>query len=237
MDIIKTIYDTGDVTFLVFVINIFLGLVLSLIVCYMYRLTFRGITYSQTFLLSLVLMTMVTSVLISVIGGNLARAFALVGALSIIRYRTAIKDARDTGFIFLCVATGMIIGAGYYLIAIGLVVFVSLVLIILHKVNFACDSIHRNVIKINFLEGNDSDTYENNIRKILDSAYKQTSLIEHFVDSAKKRVHLTFVATSLDSGKINKKQRKRERRVIQEIQQLSSVENVSIVTDQLQQNI
>jgi uncharacterized membrane protein YhiD involved in acid resistance len=237
MDIIKAIYDTGDVTFFVFLINIFLGLILSLVVCYIYRLTFRGITYSQTFLLSLVLITMVTAVLISVIGGNLARAFALVGALSIIRYRTAIKDARDTGFIFLCVATGMIIGAGYHFIAIGLVVFVSFTLIVLNKVNFACDSIHRNVIKIDLLEDKNSEKYEHSIREILDSAYKQISLIEHFVDSVKKRVHLTFVATSLDSGKIDKKQRARERKVIQEIQQLSGVENVSLVTDQLQQNI
>jgi len=237
VDIIKSIYGSGDVTFLIFLVDIFLGLILSLIACYVYRITFRGITYSQTFLLSLVIITMVTSVLISVIGSNLARAFALVGALSIIRYRTAIKDARDTGFIFLCVATGMVIGAGYYLLAIGLVFFISITLIILHKINFACDILHRNVIKVSLLDDKDSARYEDDIKKILNSAYKQISLIEHFIDKAKKRIALVFVATSLDSGKIKKKQRERERKIIQQIENLSGVEDVSVVTDQLQQNI
>lgn len=237
MDIIKAIYGSGDVTFLMFLANVLLGLILSLIVCHVYRITFRGITYSQTFLLSLVVITMVTAVLISVIGGNLARAFALVGALSIIRYRTAIKDARDTGFIFLCVATGMIIGAGYYVVAVGLVFSVSAAMVVLHKLNFACDVIHRNVIKVNLLSDKDSDSYETKIRKILNSAYKQISLIEHFVDRTKERTRLVFVATSLDLGKIKDKQRERERCVLEEIQALAGVDNISVVTDQLQQNI
>ncbi|MFH1778277.1 MAG: DUF4956 domain-containing protein [Candidatus Omnitrophota bacterium] len=237
MDIIKTIYGSGDVTFLVFLLNVFLALGLSILICYIYRITFRGITYSQTFLLSLITITIVTSVLISVIGSNLARAFSLVGALSIIRYRTAIKDARDTGFIFLSVATGMIIGAGYYILAVSLVIFTSLIMVVLHKMNFACDLIHRNIIKVSLKADKNPEDSENNIRKILNAAYKQISLLERFVDKANDEFQLVFVATALDDGRIGTKQRKREREIIQQIQNFSTVKNVSVVTDHMQQNI
>ena len=131
------------------------------------RITFRGITYSQSFMLSLIMITMVTAVLISVIGSNLARAFSLVGALSIIRYRTAIKDSRDTGFIFLCVATGMVIGAGYYILAICLMVTVCITLVVLDRINFAADFVHRNVIKVNISTDQDPDVYEGQIKSVL----------------------------------------------------------------------
>ena len=62
-----------------------------------YRYTHRGTSYSQSFLVTLFLMAVATSVVMMIIGSNIARAFSLVGALSIIRFRTAVKDSRDTG--------------------------------------------------------------------------------------------------------------------------------------------
>lgn len=236
MDAFKIIYGSGDVSFLVLLVDIFLGLILSLIICQIYRITFSGITYSHTFLLSLVMITMTVAVLISVIGGNLARAFSLVGALSIIRYRTAIKDARDTGFIFLSVATGMVIGAGYYLIAIGLVFFISIALVVLHKINFASEVIYRNVVKVSLAADKDSQEQENKIRKILNAAYKQVSLIEHFLDKG-DIARLTFVASSLGPGERTKRQRERQRDIIDRIKSISGIKDVGVVTDQLQQNI
>jgi len=237
MEIMKLVYGSGDVTFLILVLDIFLGLILSMTIVYVYRITFGGITYSQSFLISLIMITMVTAVLISVIGSNLARAFSLVGALSIIRYRTAIKDPRDTGFIFLCVATGMVIGAGYYILSIGLVGFVSLVIIFLDKINFASDVIHRSVIKVCLQSAGDISQNQDAISKILDSAYRQISMIEHLVEKSKKQIFLTFVGTALDSGPIKEKQRKREQKVAQRIEELTDVKSISIVSDQLQQNI
>lgn len=237
MDLFKLIYGPSDVTFLILLIDVFLALILSMAACYIYRITFSGITYSQTFLISLIMLTIVTSVLISVIGSNLARAFSLVGALSIIRYRTAIKDARDTGFIFLCVATGMVIGAGYYLLAVGLMFFVCGLLVVLDKINFAADIVHRNIIKVGLSSEGNPQTNEEKIKGILNTAYRQISLIEQYVDKAKRLIFLTFVGTSLDSGKIKEKQRLREQKVMQQIEEISGVQQVSVVTDQLQQNI
>lgn len=78
--------------------DVLLALVVSTILClmlgYVYRRTHRGTSYSQSFLVTLFLMGITTAVVMMVIGSNIARAFSLVGALSIIRFRTAVKDPR-----------------------------------------------------------------------------------------------------------------------------------------------
>ena len=79
-----------------------------------YRLTHRGISYSQSYVQTLVMMGMVVSLIMLVVGSNIARAFALVGALSIIRFRNAIKETRDVGFIFFAMAIGMATGTRFY---------------------------------------------------------------------------------------------------------------------------
>jgi len=106
-----TLFDV----FLNVVFAFFLGLILSVI----YRFTYRGYSYSPAFVSSLIIITMVTTLVIMVIGNNLARAFGLVGAMSIIRFRTAVKDTRDIAFVFFSLAVGLAAGAGNY--AIGLV--------------------------------------------------------------------------------------------------------------------
>ncbi len=90
------------------------GLVLSLI----YRFTYRGPSYSVSFVNAIVLLTVIAALVIVVIGNNLARAFGLVGAMSIIRFRTAIRDTMDMVFIFLCLAIGMACGVGLNLVAL-----------------------------------------------------------------------------------------------------------------------
>ncbi|MEO6040238.1 MAG: DUF4956 domain-containing protein, partial [Saprospiraceae bacterium] len=72
-------------------ISLLCGVVLSVI----YRITYRGPSYSVTFVNSLVLLNLIATIIIMVIGNNVARAFGLVGAMSIIRFRTAIRDTMD----------------------------------------------------------------------------------------------------------------------------------------------
>ena len=99
-----------DLTGTFSVADITMAMVLSFVLCAIvgltYRMTHRGISYSQSYVQTLVLMGMVVSLVMLIVGSNIARAFALVGALSIIRFRNAIKETRDVGFIFhpdLCV--------------------------------------------------------------------------------------------------------------------------------------
>ena len=95
-----------------------LSFLLSYIFGAVYRFTHRGTSYSQSFAQTLVLMGMVTALIMLVIGSNIARAFSLVGALSVIRFRNAVKETRDVGFMFLTMALGMACGTRFYMLAI-----------------------------------------------------------------------------------------------------------------------
>lgn len=100
------------------VANIVVALLCGLGIAWLYRHTYRGPGYSNAFVNSLVFLTMITAVMILAIGSNLARAFGLVGAMSIIRFRTAVKDTQDIVYIFFVLAVGMAAGGGYHKIAI-----------------------------------------------------------------------------------------------------------------------
>ncbi|HEV8150798.1 MAG TPA: DUF4956 domain-containing protein [Gemmatimonadales bacterium] len=95
-----------------------LSFVLCLIVAYFYRQTHRGLSYSVSFVHAMIILGVTVSVIMLIIGSNIARAFTLVGALSIIRFRNPVKDSRDVAFIFLVMAIGMAVGTGFYLTAL-----------------------------------------------------------------------------------------------------------------------
>ena len=125
------IYDPQTI-----LINISLAFVLGLMISYIYKETHKGLSYSQSFMLTIVFVTLIVSMVIMVIGNNLARAFALVGALSIIRFRTVIKDTKDTAYIFLGLAGGMAaVTSSYFLALIG-TTFILLVATVLHLTNY-----------------------------------------------------------------------------------------------------
>jgi len=115
--------------------NILFSFVLSVLMALVYQVTHKGYTYSKNFVSSLILVTLVVSVIIMVIGNSLARAFALLGAFSIIRFRTAIKDTRDIAFIFLALVIGMAVGTNNYSIAVIGTILILLVVLLLDKLN------------------------------------------------------------------------------------------------------
>jgi len=78
-----------------FIGNLVMALICGFIISIIYRWTYRGPHYSTSYVHSMVILAMVTALVIMVIGNNLARAFGLVGAMSIIRFRTAVKDTQD----------------------------------------------------------------------------------------------------------------------------------------------
>ncbi len=100
------------------VVNILLSFALGLGVAAVYRATQKGFKYSISLMHTLVYLTMIVSFVMMIIGSDIARAFSLVGALSVIRFRTAIKDTKDTSFVFWSLAAGMAAGVGYYQVAI-----------------------------------------------------------------------------------------------------------------------
>lgn len=113
------------------VVSLFCGLIISIV----YRVTYKGPNYSRTFVSSLIVLTIITSLVLLVIGNNLATAFGLVGAMSIIRFRTAVRDVQDIVFIFFSLGIGMASGGGQYMVAVIGTVFISLVLLLLSNTN------------------------------------------------------------------------------------------------------
>lgn len=110
--------------------NILMSALLGMLVFISYAITHRGTIYSRKFNGSLVVLTILTGVVMTVIGNNIALSLGMVGALSIVRFRTAIKDSRDTVYIFWTIIVGICCGVGDYTVAwIGsAVVFVSLLI-------------------------------------------------------------------------------------------------------------
>ena len=121
--------------------QIICGLVLSFVLCMVYatvyRLTFQGLSYSRSFIHTLVLGGMITSMVIMAIGNNLARGLGILGTLALIRFRTPIRDPRDMMFLFACLGTGIGCGAGVYGVALAGTVILSLTMLMLHWSPFA----------------------------------------------------------------------------------------------------
>ena len=95
-----------------------LSFALSLYIILVYRLVYSGVLYSRRFALSLMILSLVTSVVILAISSNVVLSLGMVGALSIVRFRTAVKDFMDTVFMFWAIVNGIICGAGFVLISV-----------------------------------------------------------------------------------------------------------------------
>jgi len=127
---------TGDISWSTVLITIGLGFVVGIFVYFIYKRTFAGVVFTKNFGMSLVLMCMVTSILLMTISSNVALTLGMVGALSIVRFRTAVKDPIDTMFMFWEIAEGILIGAGFYLPAIISAVVVGVLMIVLSLFHF-----------------------------------------------------------------------------------------------------
>lgn len=116
------------------VTNLLLAFLLGLVVSWIYRWTHRGFSYSVSFVHTLVLLSSITAFVMMVIGNSIARAFSLVGALSIIRFRTPVKDTRDTAFVFFSLGIGFATGTGSHSIAALGTIAIGLFAVIIHRV-------------------------------------------------------------------------------------------------------
>ena len=113
-------------------VAVLLACAAELLVAVVYRFTFGGVLFSKQFALGLVLLSMITSIIILAISSNLVLSLGMVGALSIVRFRTAVKEPMDTIFMFWALAAGILVGAGFFLISILATLFVGLLFILLN---------------------------------------------------------------------------------------------------------
>lgn len=123
--------NPSDMTWEQILMNISAAAVLGFLIFISYFITHRGTIYSKKFNASLVILTVLTGTVMTVIGNNIALSLGMVGALSIVRFRTAIKDSRDTVYIFWAIIIGICCGVGDYLVAsIGSAVVFGVLLIL-----------------------------------------------------------------------------------------------------------
>ncbi|GAJ97482.1 DUF4956 domain-containing protein [Geomicrobium sp. JCM 19055] len=113
-----------------------LTFVLSMIITFLYQKTHKGSRYAQSFIHTIVIMSIVVSVIMIVIGNNIAVAFGLVGAFSIIRFRSAMNDPKDIAFIFFGMATGIASGLGFYLLAVLFTITLSIIIYFLYVIDY-----------------------------------------------------------------------------------------------------
>jgi len=109
---------------------------ISILIFYIYRKTFKGVIYTREFNVGLVLTSLVVTLVVLPISSSIALSLGMVGALSIVRFRTAIKDPKDIVFTFWAIAVGIICGAGLYIVAIIGVPVIAVLLLVLERTSF-----------------------------------------------------------------------------------------------------
>ena len=140
-------------------INMALAVALGAVLAAVYRGTHKGLSYSQSFTQTILFVTLIVAIVMMVIGSNVARAFALVGALSIIRFRTVVKDTKDTAFVFAALSVGMAAGTSNYALALLGGAFVVALALVLYGTNFG--ALHKTefILRFTFDQGFDSAAY------------------------------------------------------------------------------
>jgi uncharacterized membrane protein YhiD involved in acid resistance len=106
-------------------LRLIVAMVLGAVVAFIYRRTRYASLTTPSFTVTLVLLTILIAMITQVIGDNVARAFSLVGALSIVRFRTVVRDTQDTAYVIFAVAVGMAVGAAHPWLAVGAIVVVG----------------------------------------------------------------------------------------------------------------
>ncbi len=115
--ILDAIEASGDLSAEAIIIRLCAAAVIAAFIFLSYRISHDGSIYSSKFNISLVVLTLVTTTVMIVIGNHIALSLGMVGALSIVRFRTAVKDSRDAVYIFWCITVGICCGAGDYVVA------------------------------------------------------------------------------------------------------------------------
>ncbi len=201
------------------IINLVLSLCAGLIIGVIYKKTHKGLSYSQSFVITLVLMCITVSAVMMVIGSNLARAFALVGALTIVRFRTVVKDTKDTAFIFFALTEGIASGTGNYILTVFSTFFIGTVALVLSRTNYG--SMHRSEFILRFRFNRETGD-EQSYTSFISGKVKKSSIIHIEPSSDGVYLTLTFDLT-LISG-VNSQD------IVTGLNSIAGVDNVNLVT-------
>lgn len=148
----------------VIVLNLLLSLALQFAIVFVYKRTHKGLSYSPSFIFTLFIVGVLGTVVMMIVQNNLTGAFALLGAFSLIRFRTILKETRDIAFVFFALVAGIAVGTNHYSIALIATAFISLVIFMLYRYNIGSMANNLGLI-LTFNAGNDLNT--DSIRELL----------------------------------------------------------------------
>lgn len=191
---------------------LFVSLILTAIIFLVYKITFSGVAYSKNFNVSIVLTGLITTMIMMVIGNNLALSLGMVGALSIVRFRAAIKEPKDISYLFWSISVGLATGTGAILIAAVGSCFIAMTLLV-----YQFGIKDRNHAYLLIIKG-----------EVFDTQLILTSLQKHV-----KKHKLRMKNTKKDSTEAIYEIRLKEAdetKLIQELYQHTCIKQVNIVT-------
>jgi len=192
----QAVYFPNEIIF-----NLILSFFLGLLISFVYKKTHKGMSYSQSFMVTNIFLSLIVCMVIMTIGNSISRAFALVGALSIIRFRTVIKDPKDIVFIFWSLATGMVCGTGQYFLAFASSLIITIVAYILHKSNYG--SIYKSEFILQF-RFEKTDDQEASYMKKLNNFCSASTLLNSEPSGDNKSLKLTFDIVLKEEEDVNK---------------------------------
>ena len=138
---------TGTITVTDMLLSLIVAFLIGVFIIYVYKKTYTGVVYSKAFALCILLLAMVTSMIIRTISSNISLSLGMVGALSIVRFRTAVKEPVDTGFMFWGITAGIMSGAGLYIPALAGSLGLGVLYFIIYIAGFKTTSRYLLVLK------------------------------------------------------------------------------------------
>ena len=132
---ISNLFSSQTITpssWLTIIFSLVLAFAVGLFIAFIYRRNYRGVMYSNNFALTLIMMTLITTPVVMCIRESIQLSMGMVGALSIVRFRTPVKEPMDIVFLFWCIATGIVLAAGLLVLAVFGCAVIGLVLMLFH---------------------------------------------------------------------------------------------------------
>ena len=203
---------TGMISVQSILLSLGTSFIISIFILFVYKKTFTGVIYSKGFALSVLLLSLVTTLIIQTISSNISLSLGMVGALSIVRFRTAVKEPVDTGFMFWAITAGIMSGAGLYIAAIIGSVVVGLLFFICYSCGLKMGNKYLVILRYNL---DVADAVEHEIKRLLKYKVKSRSISHNIVE-------FSFEI------ELNEKNQK----VIDSLSTIRGVENSSIISYQ-----
>ena len=139
----------GTITAGDMLLSLVVAFIIGIFIVYVYRKTYTGVVYSKAFSLCILMLSMVTAMIIRTISSNISLSLGMVGALSIVRFRTAIKEPVDTAFMFWGISGGIMAGAGFYIPAIVATLGIGILYFATYLMGFRVANRYLLVLKYN----------------------------------------------------------------------------------------